>query len=72
MAGGCAFLSKRLLAIVLMEQRVLCLKITWGLALDNSFMATSCCELFSSIQFIWEQRRLMNDTCRHWTSGFAA
>lgn len=58
--------------MLLMEQRVLCLKITWGLDLDNSFISASWFALFNSIQFIFGKQGLMNDPFTHRATRFTA
>ena len=52
MLPGSADLSSRLNTILLVPQRVLCLKITCGTVADLSIMCVSCSSLVRGIQFI--------------------
>lgn len=52
MISGAAALSSLDLATALIEQRVLCLKITTGLSAEASLISDSCVSVVSGIQFI--------------------
>lgn len=52
MPEGASFLSRRFLAILLTEQRVLCLKITCGIVFELATISSSCFSSCKGIQFI--------------------
>ena len=64
MAGFSPF-SNLAFTMVLMLQRVLCLKITWGVCLDCAMISSNCAASFNSIQLTvsYFNVQLLNNHC---------